>query len=136
MRRATLFFLVLTLGFMLFTIKGISSTEKVDHYGQVVEISGNISDCVVCHDGTIASNSSFCIKSCDLNTAHSVDKSYPPRGQEGSYAPVSSIWGKGIRLYDGKTTCLSCHNLKNPEKFHLVIDNSGSTLCFTCHVNK
>lgn len=134
--RTTLFLLFLTLGFMLFTLKGISSTENVDHHGHEVEISGDISDCIVCHDGTIASNSSFCIKNCNLNTAHSVAKNYPPQGQEDSYAPVSSIREKGIQLYNGKTTCLSCHNLKNQERFHLVIDNSGSTLCFTCHVNK
>lgn len=134
--RTTLFLLVLTLGFMLFTLMGISSGEKIDHHGHTVVVSGDISDCIVCHDGTIASNTSFCIKNCDYNTAHSVVRNYPPQGQEDSYAPTSSLLEKGIKLYDGKTTCLSCHNLKNQDRFHLAVDNSGSKLCYTCHISK
>ena len=134
--KAAISLLVLTLGFVLFSLNSTSSDQKVNHHGYVVELSGDISDCISCHDGTIASNTSFCLTNCNYRTAHSVGRNYPPPRQEDSYAPVDSLVEKGIHLYDGKTTCLTCHNLKNQEKFHLVINNSGSTLCFACHVNK
>jgi len=134
--KTALFLLVLTLVFMLFTLKGTSSTEKVDHHGQLIELSGDNSVCIVCHDGAVTSNAAFCLRNCNHGTAHSVAKDYPPRGQEESYAPVEILWQKGIQLYNGKTTCLSCHNLNNQAKSHLVVDNSGSALCFACHVDK
>lgn len=134
--KTTISLLILTLGFMFFTLMGISSGEKIDHHGYSVALSGDISDCIVCHDGKIAPNTSFCIKNCNYNTAHSVVRNYPPQGQEDSYAPTGALLEKGIKLYDGKTTCLSCHNLKNQDRFHLVIDNSGSKLCYTCHISK
>ena len=134
--RTSLFLLVLTLGFMLFTLKSTSSTEKVDHHGNVVELGKDINDCIVCHDGSGVSDAAFCIRNCNHGASHSVAKDYPPRGQEDSYAPVDSLLENGIQLYNGKTTCLSCHNLNNQERFHLVMDNSRSALCFACHVNK
>ena len=132
--RTTLFLLVSTLVLISFTLTGASSSEMVNHHGQLIELGEDSSDCIVCHDGTVTSNAAFCTRNCNHGTAHSVAKEYPPRGREDSYAPVDSLRQKGIRLNNGQTTCLSCHNLNNQAKYHLVIDNSGSALCFACHV--
>jgi predicted CXXCH cytochrome family protein len=37
-------------------------------------------------------------------------------------------------LTDGQISCVSCHDLTNDEKHHLVIDNRESRLCLTCHI--
>ena len=54
--------------------------------------------------------------------------------KESFYAPVGSLQGKGIRLFNGKLSCVSCHDLKNSTKYNLVMDNSSSALCFSCHI--
>lgn len=128
--------LVLTLVLMLSTPTDISSAEKMEHHGQAIDLDGDIGGCIACHDGTIATSFSFCLTKCNYRTSHSVTKTYPPHGQENAYAPISSLSGKGIQLHNGKTTCLSCHDLKNQEKYHLIIDNRGSSLCFTCHISQ
>ena len=38
-------------------------------------------------------------------------------------------------LFGGKVQCSSCHDVHDPTHVpFLVMDNSGSTLCLTCHV--
>jgi predicted CXXCH cytochrome family protein len=130
-----IFFLTsMLLGFMLLAMNGTTFTEQTLHHGYLVEVSGEINDCLVCHDGSVASYAYYCIKECNIKTSHSVLKDYPPWKDAASYAPVARLKEKKIRLHNGKTTCLSCHDLKNPDRNHLVIDNAGSNLCFTCHL--
>jgi len=119
---------------LLVTGLGTSLAEQVEHRGQTVDIGGDVRDCIVCHDGTLAAMSPFCTVKCNLGSPHSVLKDYPPRGKEDAYAPVSSLEGKGIRLFNGKITCVSCHDLNSAEKDLLVINNSDSRLCFSCHL--
>ncbi len=119
---------------VLFTLKVTSHSEQIEHHGQLVQIKGELDDCIVCHDGTAASHTPFCTVKCNFKSPHSVLKEYPPRGKEGEYAPISSLPEKGIRLFDGKITCVSCHDLANPDKNHLVVSNKGSNLCFGCHI--
>ncbi len=107
--------------------------EKIAHHGMIVENSGNPYDCIACHDGLVASEAHFCTVECGFGSSHSISKVYPPRFKEDSYAPVESLRENGIRLFNGKVSCASCHDLKNPTKDHLIMDNGGSALCFSCH---
>lgn len=106
----------------------------VSHHSLTVEADGSASECLGCHDGAAATTVSSCAVQCGSKSSHSILKDYPPRGKESEYAPAASLAAKGIRLVDGKVTCISCHNLNNPDKHHLVMDDTGSKLCFACHV--
>ncbi len=48
--------------------------------------------------------------------------------------PLGGEFPNGVRLIDGKVTCLSCHDphAANRSSF-LVASNGGSDLCYTCH---
>jgi len=49
-----------------------------------------------------------------------------------TFKSIDSLSGQMI-FVDGKVGCITCHNPLNPEKNHLVMDNTGSRLCFSCH---
>ena len=106
-----------------------SYAQQFAHHGQVVATRGDIMDCIGCHDGESGSHAQTCTTDCNFKTSHSVLKDYPPRGQEASYAPVETLAEKGIQLFNGKVTCISCHNLNNLERSHLATNN----LCSDCH---
>jgi predicted CXXCH cytochrome family protein len=135
MRTTIITIIVLVVVFIIFfTQKRALHSEQLEHHGQLVQVEADLNDCIVCHDGTIAPNSAYCTVKCNCKSPHSVLKDYPPRGKENQYLPISALEEKGIRLFNGKITCVSCHDLTNPEKYHLVISNSESRLCFSCHI--
>lgn len=108
--------------------------EQIPHHGESVNPRGSSEECLACHDGLIAGNVPVCTVDCSFNSAHPLSHRYPPRGKEGSFRPADSLKEAGIELVDGKVACISCHNLGNPGKGHLVMDNAGSRLCAACHV--
>lgn len=120
--------------FLLYLISDGVSAEKVSHGGEKVDISGDPIYCVSCHDGSgAAPDARYCTSNCSAVTSHSILRDYPPALKEDSYAPAESLRDRGILLFEGKTTCISCHDLRNTNPKHLIFDNSGSTLCFGCH---
>ena len=110
-------------------------TDKVVHHGNTVDAEGIAESCISCHDGSIAGNISFCTVKCDFSTPHAIMKKYPPAGKSAFYAPVAEARAKGVRIVNGKVTCISCHNLKNEGRYHLVQDDRGK-LCAICHIKK
>ena len=108
--------------------------EPVAHYGLTVDNDGGPYACIVCHDGVTAKPAPYCTVECGFATPHSNLKEYPTRSKESSYAPVESLIGKGIRLFNGTVSCGSCHDLNKATKYHLSVDNSSSSLCFSCHI--
>jgi hypothetical protein len=108
--------------------------ELVEHHGQQVDAGIPGTECLACHDGTVANVVSSCTVKCDFGSSHPIFKEYPPRGKETEFAPLGKISEDGIRLENGQVTCVSCHNLKNPAAYHLVLPNNGSALCLICHV--
>lgn len=125
---------VLTAG--AFGVASALPAEEVRHHGISVEADGTLVQCVSCHDGSAAHNVSFCTSQCSAATSHSVLKNYPPAGRQASFAPLAVVKSKGIKFDQGRVTCISCHNLRNPSKNHLVMENRGSSLCLTCHIRK
>jgi len=108
--------------------------EQVDHHGMKVDSEASLQICVSCHDGSVSNAVPFCSAKCAFNTPHAVLKDYPPQTESRKYAPTAVILAKGIKLVNGQITCISCHNLKNPAKNHLVIENQKSSLCLICHI--
>ena len=110
--------------------------EQVEHHGVMVNADGRARDCINCHDGSRAHIVVYCTVQCDFSTAHSLFKHYPPRKDRGKYASAAAVAAKGIKLLNGKITCISCHDLRNPDKDHLVGSNSKKNLCLICHITK
>jgi len=108
--------------------------EMVSHHTVTVEANGLADVCISCHDGKTAKHVSFCTVKCDYSSSHVVFKIYPQAGKAARYAPAAALQAKGIKLEDGKVTCISCHDLRKPGRYHLVMDNTKSRLCFVCHV--
>jgi len=91
-------------------------------------------DCLTCHDDITAKTVTNCIgKECLLSKSHSILRPYPPAGKERDYASLSEIEQAGCILEQGKTTCLSCHNLTKPPP-HTI--REGEQLCLICHISK
>jgi len=87
--------------------------------------------CLDCHDSSPTKPVYICLGDmCLYSRNHSLLRNYPPAGKEKDYATVSEIQEAGCVLENGKTTCLSCHDLTKPEP-HLI--RKGDLLCFICH---
>ena len=110
--------------------------EEVLHYGLMVSNEETVLGCVSCHDGATAKAVPVCMVGlCNLNGAssHPVGKPYPSDSDK-LYVPVASLKAAGIKLRNGRVVCSSCHDLKNPKRPHLVLENDHSKLCLTCHI--
>lgn len=130
------FFLNTTLALSLFLAIipkiGISS-EQISHHGQRVDNNGDPNGCIVCHDGLTAASVHYCTVECGFGSPHPISREYPPKSKESSYTPAESLHQKGIRLYNGKISCVSCHDLGKSTKNHLITDDSDRSFCFSCH---
>jgi predicted CXXCH cytochrome family protein len=94
----------------------------------------SMEECINCHDGITGKAIAICLgKECLFIKDHSLMSNYPPPGKESDYATVSEIERAGCILENGKTTCLSCHNLTKPPP-RLIRD--GANLCVICHIDK
>ncbi len=105
----------------------------VEHHGNAVEAETDHSVCLSCHDGTTGKNIEYCVQDCGSHAVHSVGRSYPPRGMQQEYAPVGWLMNRGIKLFDNKVSCISCHDLSRQEKYHLIMQTG---LCQACHFRK
>ncbi len=103
------------------------------------EISAN---CIACHDGMSAKSYHVRVKnspnqgSVDLESvlgSHPIGMDYANYSYSNrNFKKIGTLSSQMI-FVDGKVGCITCHNPLNPEKNHLVMDNSGSRLCFSCH---
>ncbi|MDP2110175.1 MAG: cytochrome c3 family protein [Thiobacillus sp.] len=118
--------------------------------------------CLSCHDGTVAVNSFNNPSNTSPNTPmvggvdkitgsanlgaaadalkndHPVNFTYNPgtgAGLDSTLVPTASL--TGVKLYNNKVQCASCHDphtsVDPTGKAFLRVSMSGSTLCFACH---
>jgi len=94
----------------------------------------SMQECLGCHNGKMGKAITICIgDKCLLNKNHSLMSVYPPPGKEMSYASKSEVEQAGGFFENGKTTCMSCHNLTKPPPRLL---REGDQLCVICHIDK
>ena len=104
--------------------------------------------CLTCHDGSVASN--MLNKVCNISSRFSDRWSNEPLGQRLSH-PIGvnylvarqfrpgarlkdiALLPSVVRLENGATGCLSCHDPASSRPYKLVMDNAESRLCFACH---
>lgn len=106
---------------------------NVPHHGLDVNASDDDA-CMSCHDGSIGNAVVFCTVGCDFSTAHVIDKHYPPAGKRNQFRSIASVRARGVELVNDHVVCISCHDIRNQQQYHLVIDNRGSALCLVCHI--
>lgn len=99
--------------------------------------------CVTCHDGATAPGKEPHIKSGPAGwnismsgggSSHPVGMRYAEyAGDSRNYIPMGAV-STEVTFIQGKVGCLSCHDMLNPLKNHLVMSNDNSNLCFSCHI--
>ncbi len=92
----------------------------IDHQGKKIDIN-DANTCLNCHDDM-------------KGHSHPVMVPYPPAGKEKEYTSVSAVKKSGVKLLDGKVTCITCHDLENPQSSHPIKNMSKSELCLVCHL--
>ncbi len=110
---------------------------------QVTDWSGILDDyslqCIECHDKYFRmpkdSVGSGTWQHASSNLNHPVGVHYIESlsGRAREFNP-QSLLPKEIRLFNGKIGCGTCHNVYSKEKSMLVMSNSRSRLCLTCHI--
>ncbi|GAB4294197.1 MAG: cytochrome c [Desulfuromonadia bacterium] len=118
------------------------STEFIFATGERQTVDSFSSDCMSCHDGMNAPYHDVRIRNgarrggLSLETvlaSHPIGMHYGSAAYENRSLRGVDELDPNIILADGRVGCLSCHNMLNPDKFHLVVDNGQSGLCFQCH---
>ncbi len=94
-------------------------------------------NCGKCHDGKQAAHS-IEIKhiGTDLQNDHPISMTYAGLTHaDPDFRPPDSEYGfdNGIKLYDGKVECATCHNVHNPD-IKILLRASADRLCETCHI--
>lgn len=108
---------------------------QTGHHGYVVNAEGGTRECLTCHDGTSARPVSSCLRgNCPIGGSHPVDKLYPPLGRENEFVPLGAGMATPVRLVNGSVSCISCHNLYNPQPLHPIVDPATTDLCLLCHL--
>jgi predicted CXXCH cytochrome family protein len=98
--------------------------------------------CMSCHDGTVATAVAVNIGSGTLKDFGRFDKSDHPIGvnievvrmlrANARLRPIGDISSR-VHFYNGKLGCGSCHDPYSSEGNYLVMSDSGSKLCSSCH---
>lgn len=71
-----------------------------------------------------------------LNDDHPVSIDYPPPWRDPKFhaLPVDGVFSNGVRLFDGRVECASCHDVHNPQNAPFLRESArGAQLCLTCH---
>jgi predicted CXXCH cytochrome family protein len=94
--------------------------------------------CLSCHDGTIAVDSLAKMQGAllggELSNDHPVGVTYDNIVNP-ALNPENSITAAGLKLYEGKVECATCHDPHNNNNSAFTrIANTQSGLCTTCHL--
>lgn len=113
------------------------TAEAVEHHGFKVKDGGagggSYTECLQCHCVAISKDIPKCMPVCFLGKSHPLNAVYPPPQRAYEFRPVAEAQKLGIKFINGKTDCISCHNLMGDKSKHLRIQN-GPDLCKACHV--
>jgi len=121
---------------LLFMLDTTLHAELIDHHNTQADSEGSADYCLTCHNASGGGQIRMCSTICTI-TAHKFLVQYPPPGREKEFATTSSVLAAGIKLENGMITCISCHDLHNPSKYHFAIDKQGfaQKLCLSCHID-
>jgi predicted CXXCH cytochrome family protein len=119
---------------------GGSSLMSFGHLDARASLAGGIDSfsiqCMSCHESLSAGLnvrvSEDVIRHDGSQISHPIGMRYEKSALYGGYRPVPLL-PQEIVLPDGKVSCISCHQGYSDKHGKLVMDNTGSRLCFSCH---
>lgn len=95
----------------------------------------NTISCGKCHNGRVAHDISIKHLATDLRNDHPVSMRYAGllRSDEDFREPhTPGGFENGVKIYEGRVECASCHNVHDPSK-DLFLRVNSDVLCQTCH---
>jgi predicted CXXCH cytochrome family protein len=129
--------------YMYTTDSNSGGAASISLNGSYTGIDSLSTDCLSCHDGVTAQSFKVRIKNNPNNRAMCLEDiigGHPVGMEYDKYVAVNGNkyrcdvqFTREMIFAEGKVGCLTCHNPLNPDKGHLVINNSSSELCFACH---
>lgn len=96
----------------------------------------NLYNCGKCHNGKVAHNIEIKDIGGDLRNDHPISMTYAGlTSKDPDFRPPDGAYGfdNGVKLYDGKVECATCHNVHNPD-VTLFARVGVDRLCETCHI--
>lgn len=115
----------------------MSTETSGDSCGKCHTPQGELAGLYGAHDATVK----YLTK--NLADDHPISMNYPTVLQDTQFniPPGTGIFPNGIRLFDGKVQCASCHDPHNPDEQNLEgrdpflrTSKKDSALCMTCHI--
>ncbi|MFN3076635.1 MAG: cytochrome c3 family protein [Alphaproteobacteria bacterium] len=99
-----------------------------------LDSGGGLDRCTQCHDGTTAHKMDAVVIGKNLMDDHPVGVEYPSTFGNVDFHPPSSggKFQNGIKLFQGKVECATCHDVHNPDIVPFLRVERKS-LCITCH---
>ena len=110
-----------------------SAEDKALHMR--INNADNTISCGKCHNGRVAHDISIKYLAQDLRNDHPISMRYAGllRTDVDFRLPhTPGGFDNGVKLYEGRVECASCHNVHNPEK-DLLLRTDSDLLCQTCH---
>jgi len=95
----------------------------------------SLMNCGKCHNGVAAHSIEIKHIGADLQNDHPISMNYAGlNSNDLDYRPPDHEFGfdNGVKLYDNKVECATCHNVHNPD-VNLLLRVSADQLCETCH---
>ncbi len=98
--------------------------------------ANNLMSCGKCHNGRVAHSIAIKHIGTDLTNDHPFSMTYAGlTNKDQDFRTPDSSYGfnNGVKIYEGKVECASCHNVHNPD-VKLLLRTSADHLCETCHI--
>lgn len=96
----------------------------------------SLMNCGKCHNGIAAHSIEIKHIGTDLQNDHPISMEYAGlNSKDPDFRPVDDSYGfnNGVKIYDNKVECASCHNVHNPD-VNLLLRTGAERLCETCHI--
>lgn len=93
-------------------------------------------NCAKCHNGRVAHNIAIKHIGTDLTNDHPISMRYAGLSSKDlDFRQPDSPYGfdNGVKLYEERVECASCHNVHNPD-IQVLLRDRADRLCETCHI--
>ena len=98
--------------------------------------ANDLMSCGKCHNGFVAHNIAIKHIGTDLTNDHPISMTYAGlTHKDNDFNPPDGPYGfdNGVKLYDNKVECASCHNVHDPG-VGMLLRTRADRLCETCHI--
>lgn len=92
--------------------------------------------CGKCHNGTVAHSIAIKHLDTDLSNDHPISMTYAGLNhKDADFRLPDGPYGfdNGVKLYDNRVECATCHNVHDPD-VTLLLRDRADRLCETCHI--